>query len=162
AFLSATPAHEKSKEAHGGILRKIGDHGLLLINDFTSLLSLSKERLTNIMAIYRETYSGHWDRSVGAEGGLTLSWSGRLAVLLGCTDIIDEHHMLFNVMGERWLNYRFPERNVRHMQAMMWDPDRPQNWQTQARDMIKEFFAAQNLAFGKPEKVRELTDEEQD
>src|SRR5262249_51876077 len=30
------------------------------------------------------------------------------------------------------------------------------------RDMIKEFFAAQNLAFGKPEKVRELTDEEQD
>jgi hypothetical protein len=160
AFLSATPAREKSKDAHGGILRKIDKHGLLLINDFTSILSLSNERIAGIMAVFREAYSGYWERDVGSEGGRTLTWTGRLAVLLGCTDVIDEHHMLFNTMGERWLNYRFPEQSVRHQQMMMLDGDRPKDWQVQARDMVKDFFDEQDLEFNRSQPPRDFTEEE--
>ena len=39
ALLSATPRRERNKKATGGLLRKIGDHGVLVIKDVTSILS---------------------------------------------------------------------------------------------------------------------------
>ncbi len=46
ALLSGTSRKERTKEATGGLLRKIGDTGVLVIKDVTSLLSMDRYRTT--------------------------------------------------------------------------------------------------------------------
>ena len=43
ALLSATSSKNRSKTATGGLLRKIGDHGVLVIKDVTSIISANRE-----------------------------------------------------------------------------------------------------------------------
>jgi hypothetical protein len=43
ALLSGTSAKEKAEDATGGLLRKIGSRGELVIKDFTSILSTSRD-----------------------------------------------------------------------------------------------------------------------
>src|SRR5262249_11721491 len=43
ALLSATPRKQKAANATGGLLRKIGDRGILAIKDVTSILSMNRE-----------------------------------------------------------------------------------------------------------------------
>src|SRR5205823_8490807 len=76
ALLSATSKKSRAKGATGGLLRKIGDRGVLIIKDFTSLLSIDHRARLPIMAALREIHDGRWDRSVGADGGQTLTWTG--------------------------------------------------------------------------------------
>ena len=42
ALLSATPKRERAKDATGGLLRKIGERGVLVIKDVTSMLSMDR------------------------------------------------------------------------------------------------------------------------
>ena len=41
ALLSGTPAKSRAKNATGGLLRKVGSSGLLVVKDFTSILSMN-------------------------------------------------------------------------------------------------------------------------
>src|SRR5262249_44333527 len=59
-----------------------------------------------VLAALREIYDGRWDRSVGAEGGRTLSWSGRLGIIAGCTTAIDSAHAVISTMGTRFVLVR--------------------------------------------------------
>ena len=43
ALLSATPKRERAKDATGGLLRRMGDRGLLIIKDVTSILSMNND-----------------------------------------------------------------------------------------------------------------------
>src|SRR5688572_28623563 len=43
ALLSGTPSREKTKDATGGLLRKIGGRGVLVVKDFTSILSMHRD-----------------------------------------------------------------------------------------------------------------------
>ena len=63
ALLSATPRRERNKKATGGLLRKIGDHGVLVIKDVTSIL-----RPTAIRAPACSPPSG---KSMTADGNAT-------------------------------------------------------------------------------------------
>lgn len=58
ALLSASPKRERAKNATGGVLRKIGEHGVLVVKDFTSVLSMSRDRRTEIVAALHEIYDG--------------------------------------------------------------------------------------------------------
>jgi hypothetical protein len=62
-----------------------------------------------VLAALREVYDGHWSRNVGAEGGRTLTWAGRLGLIAGCTSAIDRAHAVTAVMGERFLIVRVPD-----------------------------------------------------
>lgn len=64
ALLSGTAKKEKAKDATGGLLRQIGDRGVLVIKDMTSLLSLAPTVRTEVLAAKREIYDGHWTRYV--------------------------------------------------------------------------------------------------
>src|SRR5262249_48190285 len=75
ALLSATPKDKRAKEATGGLLRELRDHGLLVIKDFTSVLSMHRDSRAKVISALREIHDGHWTRDVGADGGLKLSWS---------------------------------------------------------------------------------------
>jgi Bifunctional DNA primase/polymerase, N-terminal len=110
ALLSATPRREKSKQATGGLLRKIGDRGVLVIKDVTSILSADRNTRATVLAAIREIYDGRWERNVGTDGGRTLTWTGRITVVGAVTTAWDAAHAVVSAMGDRFVIIRSNSR----------------------------------------------------
>lgn len=106
ALLSGSPQREKAKDATGGLLRVIGDRGLLVIKDFTSILSMSRETRGMVLAALREIHDGRWTRHLGADGGKTLSWCGRIGIVGAVTTAWDRAHDVVASMGDRFVILR--------------------------------------------------------
>jgi hypothetical protein len=110
ALLSGTSRKDRAKDASGGLLRKLPDGGgVLVLKDFTSIIDMHRDARAEVLAALREVYDGRWDRHVGAEGGRTLTWTGRLGVIAGCTTAIDSAHAVISTMGTRFLLVRLHE-----------------------------------------------------
>jgi hypothetical protein len=121
ALLSATPAQSRAKDATGGLLKRIGEHGLLVIKDFTSILSMNRDTRAHVLAALREIYDGHWTRNTGTDGGQTLTWRGRLVVIGAVTTAWDAAHQVVAVMGDRFVVVRLrtgDHRRSAGLQAM--------------------------------------------
>src|SRR6516165_2661653 len=76
ALLSATSRKSKVKEATGGLLRKLGGNGLLVIKDVTSILSTDRNTRGPVLSAIREIYDGRYRREVGTDGGQILTLGG--------------------------------------------------------------------------------------
>jgi hypothetical protein len=106
ALLSASPRKGRYKNSTGGLLKKIGKRGVLIIKDFTSILSMNREMRTTVLAALREICDGRWQRNVGSDGGQTLTWEGRLVVIGACTTAWDQAHSVIASMGDRFVLLR--------------------------------------------------------
>jgi hypothetical protein len=106
ALLSGTPKKQTSADAKGGLLRQLGDFGLLVLKDFGSVLSMRSEAKGELLAALREIYDGKWTRHVGADGGKTLAWAGKAGVLFGVTEAYDRHYGVIGALGDRFLTIR--------------------------------------------------------
>jgi len=106
ALLSGTSRKERSKDATGGLLRKIGDTGVLVIKDVTSVLSMNRDARGAVLAALREVYDGRWERNLGSDGGQTLTWMGRLVVIGAVTTAWDRAHEVVASMGDRFVLIR--------------------------------------------------------
>jgi DeoR-like helix-turn-helix domain len=106
ALLSGTPKKETARDSKGGLLREIGDFGVIACKDFGSILSMPREPRARVLAALREIYDGAWTRLVGSDGGRALHWSGKVGLIAGCTPAVDRHHAVIGAMGERFLFYR--------------------------------------------------------
>jgi hypothetical protein len=106
ALLSAASKKSRIKGATGGLLRKIGKRGVLIIKDFTSILSMNREVRTAVLAAMREVHDGKWERNVGSDGGQTLTWEGRIVVIGACTTAWDQAHSVIASMGDRFVLVR--------------------------------------------------------
>lgn len=113
ALLSATAAKDKAKDATGGLLRKLGPRGVLVIKDVTSVLSMNKDARAEVLAALREVYDGHWSRNVGTDGGRTLDWHGRITVVGAVTTAWDKAHSAIASMGDRFVLVRMDSRTGR-------------------------------------------------
>lgn len=113
ALLSASPAKQRAKDATGGLLRKIGPRGVLVIKDVTSILSMPRETRGEVLAALREIYDGKWIRNVGSDGGRTLEWTGRIAVVGAVTTAWDTAHGVVAAMGDRFVLLRMDSRSMR-------------------------------------------------
>jgi hypothetical protein len=102
ALLSATPTKDRTAGATGGLLRRVGDRGLVVIKDFTSILSMNRDMRAAVLAALREVYDGTWERNVGTDGGRTLTWHGRLVFIGAVTTAYDTHHAAIAAMGDRF------------------------------------------------------------
>jgi hypothetical protein len=113
ALLSATSAKSKaSKEkATGGLLRRLGSRGTLVLKDFTSILSADRSTRTQVLAAIREIYDGRWSRNVGIDGGRTIAWEGRIIVIGAVTTEWDSHHAVVASMGDRFVCLRLDSNN---------------------------------------------------
>lgn len=121
ALLSATARKDRAEHAHGGLLRRIGDKGILVCKDFTSVLEMDRTARGQVLAALREVYDGRWDRDVGAEGGQTLTWQGKCGFLAGCTTAIDRAHSVMNDMGPRSLFVRLARADLDKLAASALD-----------------------------------------
>lgn len=113
ALLSGTAKKDKAKHATGGLLRELGSHGLLLVKDFTSILSMNRDTRALVLAALREIYDGAWSRNVGSDGGQTIRWHGRLVLIGAVTTAWDAAHQVMATMGDRFLLVRLDSRNHR-------------------------------------------------
>jgi len=117
ALLSGSPRKDRAQGATGGLLSKIGDYGILTLKDFGSVLSMHRESRAATLAALREAYDGSWDRPVGADGGKTLHWYGKLG--LGGDDRRRRHHAVMDALGSRFAMYRVDVGDVVCTQAML-------------------------------------------
>jgi hypothetical protein len=77
---------------------------ILVLKDFTTVLEKHRDERQAILAQLREIYDGCFDRAWGT--GQELHWQGRLGFIAGVTPIIDRHHAVLSVLGERFLQLR--------------------------------------------------------
>ena len=72
ALLSGTPKKQTGKAASGGLLRQVGSFGILVLKDFTSVLGLHRDNLSEMLDALREIYDGKGVRHLGTDGGRAL------------------------------------------------------------------------------------------
>jgi hypothetical protein len=108
ALLSGTPKKQTGKAASGGLLRQVGSFGILVLKDFTSVLGLHRDNLSEMLDALREIYDGKWVRHLGTDGGRALKWEGKLGLIFGCTEAFDSSYATIGVLGDRFLLYRLP------------------------------------------------------
>jgi hypothetical protein len=111
ALLSGTSARDRSRNATGGLLRRIGDRGVLVIKDVTSIISADRNVRSQVLAAVREIYDGRWERNVGSDGGRTLTWTGRISVIGAVTTAWDTAHSVVASCGDRFVYIRIDSEN---------------------------------------------------
>jgi hypothetical protein len=100
-----------------GVLEKLGEttqqdrtftttgNGILLIKDFTTILSMRRETRAEILSQLREIHDGEFRKSFGT--GDTKVWRGRITIVAAVTPAIDRHYSVFGTLGQRFLQLRW-------------------------------------------------------
>ena len=100
-----------------GVLEKVGPtqqeentyttrgNAILLAKDFTSVLSMRREKRSAILGQLREIHDGEFKRVFGT--GVTKVWKGRVTVIAAVTPVLDLHYSIFSTLGERFLQVRW-------------------------------------------------------
>ena len=112
SLLSGTSKRERTTGATGGLLRQVGDFGVLLCKDFTSVLAQNKDSRAEAMAALREAYDGEWHRPVGTDGGRVLTWRGKCGLVGGVTPALDQYGQVVSALGDRFVLLRMPDADV--------------------------------------------------
>jgi hypothetical protein len=146
SLLSGVPRKDVTKGATGGLLRKIGDYGILALKDFGSVLSMRREARSAVLGALREIYDGSWNRPMGVDGGRVLSWSGKLGLVAGVTTVVDRHHALMDSLGSRFALYRLDvgDRDEQTRRALA-HHGKERDMRGELRDVVTDFFAGLEL-----------------
>jgi excisionase family DNA binding protein len=111
-FLSGFYGHHQP-----GLLEKIGETKtegtthtasgdlIILVKDFTTVLSMRREKRGAILSQLREMHDGMYKRDFGT--GETKVWQGRATVVAAVTPVLDRHYSIFTALGERFLQVRW-------------------------------------------------------
>jgi len=142
ALLSGTASKEKTSDATGGILQQVGERGIILVKDFSGLLSLNRDTRGGVLSALREVYDGEWARPVGTDGGRVLRWKGKCGFIGGATAAIDGYHATMAALGERFVLYRLseekrPERTSKSLGNVGREPE----MRAQLSRKVRDFFA---------------------
>ena len=124
---------------HGDTYTTQGD-GIFLVKDFTTVLSMRREKRAAILAQLREIHDGEFKRDFGT--GQSKIWRGRLSTIAAVTPAIDRHYSVFTTLGERFLQLRWsrPDSEV----AGEWAIDqqgKEGNIRREAKAIVGKIFA---------------------
>ena len=91
---------------------------ILALKDFTTVLEMHHDERQAILAQLREIYDGRYDKLWGT--GKELHWQGRLGFIAGVTPVIDSHHTVMAILGQRFVLLRLqqPDRQKVGRRAM--------------------------------------------
>lgn len=115
-FLSGFYKHKEP-----GVLEKLGKtteegntfitkgNALFLLKDFTTVLSMHRQKRAAILSQLREIHDGEFKRTFGT--GETKIWQGRVTIIAAVTPILDRHYSIFTTLGERFLQVRWHRPN---------------------------------------------------
>jgi hypothetical protein len=120
-LLSGTPRKDRDKGAKGGLLRQIGQFGIIAVKDFGSILSMHPETRGELLAALRELFDGSWTRHLGIDGGRTLHWEGKLGLIFAATAAIDAYYTIIGSLGDRFLFTRMEPAKGQFRRALKHD-----------------------------------------
>jgi hypothetical protein len=147
SLLSGTSSREKAANAKGGLLRDVGDFGILTLKDFGSVLSMHRDARSAVLAALREIFDGEWTRHVGTDGGRTLHWTGKLGLIAGATPAIDQHHSVLAQLGERFVFYRLDVGDAAtQARCSLRHQGREREMRKSLRDAVCSLFATIDLS----------------
>jgi len=98
--------------ANGGeasLLHEIGSNGMIVMKDYTSILSMRAEKREIIIAQMREIYDGHLTKRAG--NGKSEEWHGKVNWLGAVTESVYLTEAESAGMGRRTINYIMPEQD---------------------------------------------------
>jgi IclR helix-turn-helix domain len=100
-------------QAKASLLMRL-DHGsVLTLKDFTTVLTIHREARQMILSQLREIYDGAYRKAFGT--GETVDWEGKLGFVAGVTPVIDVHYSVYQVLGERFVQYRTAQPKARDL-----------------------------------------------
>jgi len=100
---------EKGNKKASLLFRLPKDNTILTYKDFTTVLTMHRDKRHAILSQLREIYDGSYSKEFGT--GETKAWEGKLGFIAGVTSIIDTHQSVFQVLGERFIQYRPKQPN---------------------------------------------------
>lgn len=95
--------YESKKKAEPSLLLKLDRH-ILTLKDFTTVLTMHRDKRGEILAQLREIYDGHYRKEFG--NGKVVDWTGKVGLIAGVTQVIDTYSSVSQVLGERFVNFR--------------------------------------------------------
>lgn len=98
---------EKERKNASLLLRLPLEKTILTYKDFTTVLTMHRDKRHAILSQLREIYDGYYRKEFGT--GETKTWEGKMGFIAGVTSVIDNHQSIFQVLGERFIQYR-PEQ----------------------------------------------------
>lgn len=90
------------------LLHKIGNHGVIVISDFTVIMSKNSESRNAILSQFRMLYDGEMTKHIGNKPE-PVTWKGYLGMFAGSTPSVYKHFEEVADMGERFIYYRMKE-----------------------------------------------------
>lgn len=146
------------KGENASLLNKLHPHDTILImKDFTTVLSMNRDKRAEILAQLREIYDGFYQKDFGT--GENKSWNGKIGFIGGVTTIIDQHQSVFQVLGERFVQY-----HLKHEDALTLARRAIKNTgdEIPMREEIQKAFADFISGIKIPETNPEISDEVQE
>jgi len=98
-FLSGDRRNKKAS-----LLLKLPEKTILTYKDFTTILTKHRDTKHAILSQLREIYDGYYRKEFGT--GESKAWEGKIGFIAGCTPAIDRYSSLYQVLGERFLQFR--------------------------------------------------------
>jgi hypothetical protein len=141
SFLSATSKKDQDKEATGGLLAQIGEFGIIVLKDFTTMLSMRPEVNQEAFAVPREVFDGRYTRHVGTDGGRTLAWNGKVGLVFACTETFDKHHSVISAMGDRYLLCRLAPVEGQFERALDHAGEATERMRRELSEVVERLFA---------------------
>ena len=141
SFLSATSKKDQDKEATGGLLAQIGEFGIIVMKDFTTMLSMRPEANQEAFAVLREVYDGRYTRYVGTDGGRTMAWNGKVGLVFASTEAFDRHHSVNSAMGDRYLLCRIAPVEGQFERALEHAGEATERMRLELAEVVERLFA---------------------
>ena len=104
SILSGYHVNTKKKTASIGLLVDIGQSGIVLMKDFTTILSKREDERKKIIAAMREIHDGQYTRVLGNVG--KIGWSGKATIIAATTQSLEGCWAVLRDMGERFIQVR--------------------------------------------------------
>ena len=121
---------------------------LVVMKDFTTILSMRSENQQEILAQLREAYDGKYCKVFG--NGKEVSWEGQFGLIGACTPVYDNHYGVIGSMGERFILYRTDTKNG---YAMGMQAQRVVGQEKQMREEIRDALHRFISQFSSLEKI---------
>lgn len=118
------------------------DNKVLVVKDFTVILSMHPTGRDEIFGQLREAYDGNYRKQFG--NGLTREYEARFGVIAGVTNKVDEYASLHAGLGERFLKYRVKSPPIKMendiiMSAIM-KAGKEQPMRKELKDAVEDFL----------------------
>lgn len=98
-FLSGEKGNRRAS-----LLLRLPEEVILTLKDFTTVLTMHRDKRHAILSQLREIYDGQFRKEFGT--GESKEWKGKMGFIAGVTSVIDHHYSIYQTLCERFIQYR--------------------------------------------------------